>query len=94
MSSNFDTSILFTSNDSWLYNLEIKEHLGRKTGHEDKIYPWIFEKKFEEFRKQQEVKFKKKILMSLKVKRKRSLFVGRNSLRDNNHRICKGDKKV
>ena len=32
----------------------------RKTGHEEKIYPRFSEKKFEEFSKQQEVKFKKK----------------------------------
>ena len=39
--------------------LRLRSILGRKTGHEDKIYPGFSEKKFEEFQKKQEVKFKK-----------------------------------
>ena len=39
--------------------LRLRSILGRKTGHEDKIYPGFTEKKFEEFQKKQEVKFKK-----------------------------------
>ena len=39
--------------------LRLRSILGRKTGHEDKIYPRFSEKKFEEFRKLQDVKLKK-----------------------------------
>ena len=40
--------------------MRLRSILGRKTGHEEKIYPRFSEKKFEEFKKKQEVKFKKK----------------------------------
>ena len=33
--------------------LRLRSILGRKTGHEDKIYPRFSEKKFEEFQKKQ-----------------------------------------
>ncbi len=39
--------------------LRLRSILGRKTGHEDKIYPDFTNKKFDEFKKSQEVKFKK-----------------------------------
>ena len=64
MSSNLDISTSSYYHDSWLYNLEIKKYLIRKTGHEDKIYPRFSEKKFEEFRKQHDVNFKRKIQMN------------------------------
>ena len=39
--------------------LRLRSILGKKTGHEDKIYPDFTNKKFDEFKKSQEVKFKK-----------------------------------
>ena len=40
--------------------LRLRSILGRKTGHEDKIYPRFSEKKFEEFQKgNKKVEFKK-----------------------------------
>ena len=39
--------------------LRLRSILGRKTGHEDKIYPSFSDKKFEEFKKEKKVNFKK-----------------------------------
>ena len=39
--------------------LRLRSILGRKTGHEDKIYPSFSDKKFEEFKKEKKVDFKK-----------------------------------
>ena len=38
--------------------LRLRSILGRKTGHEDKIYPSFSDKKFEEFKKEKKVDFK------------------------------------
>ena len=61
MSSNFGyIDIILLAMIAGFIILRLRSILGRKTGHEDKIYPRFSEKKFEEFTKQQEVKFKKK----------------------------------
>tara|TARA_B100000575_G_C22740687_1_gene443029 strand:+ start:10 stop:618 length:609 start_codon:yes stop_codon:yes gene_type:complete len=60
MSSNFGyIDIILLAMIAGFIILRLRSILGRKTGHEDKIYPGFSEKKFEEFRNQQEVKFKK-----------------------------------
>ena len=64
MSSNFGyIDIILLAMIAGFIILRLRSILGRKTGHEDKIYPRFAEKKFEEFRKQQDVKFKKKVLI-------------------------------
>ena len=61
MSSNFGyIDIILLAMIAGFIILRLRSILGRKTGHEDKIYPRFSEKKFEEFRNQQEVKFKSK----------------------------------
>ena len=62
MSSNFGyIDIILLAMIAGFIILRLRSILGRKTGHEEKkIYPRFSEKKFEEFSKQQEVKFKKK----------------------------------
>ena len=60
MSSNFGyIDIILLAMIAGFIILRLRSILGRKTGHEDKIYPGFSEKKFEEFQKKQEVKFKK-----------------------------------
>ena len=60
MSSNFGyIDIILLAMIAGFIILRLRSILGRKTGHEDKIYPNFSEKKFEEFRNLQEVKFKK-----------------------------------
>ena len=60
MSSNFGyIDIILLAMIAGFIILRLRSILGRKTGHEDKMYPRFSEKKFEEFRKKQEVKFKK-----------------------------------
>ena len=62
MSSNFGyIDIILLAMIAGFIILRLRSILGRKTGHEDKIYPRFSEKKFEEFRNKQEVKFQKKI---------------------------------
>ena len=58
MSSNWIHRYYFTSYDSWVYNLEVKKHLRRKLVMKIKFTQDL--RKFEEFTKQQEVRFKKK----------------------------------
>ena len=61
MSSNFGyIDIILLAMIAGFIILRLRSILGRKTGHEDKIYPRFSEKKFEEFKNQKEVKFKKK----------------------------------
>ena len=60
MSSNFGyIDIILLAMIAGFIILRLRSILGRKTGHEDKVYPKFSEKKFEEFRKQHDVKFKK-----------------------------------
>ena len=60
MSSNFGyIDIILLAMIAGFIILRLRSILGRKTGHEDKIYPKFSEKKFDDFKKKQEVKFKK-----------------------------------
>ena len=60
MSSNFGyIDIILLAMIAGFIILRLRSILGRKTGHEDKIYRGFTEKKFEDFQKKQEVKFKK-----------------------------------
>ncbi len=60
MSSNFGyIDIILLAMIAGFIILRLRNILGRKTGHEDKIYPSFSDKKFEEFKKVNEVKFKK-----------------------------------
>ena len=60
MSSNFGyIDIILLAMIAGFIILRLRSILGRKTGHEDKIYPNFSEKKFDDFKKKQEVKFKK-----------------------------------
>ena len=61
MSSNFGyIDIILLAMIAGFIILRLRSILGRKTGHEDKIYPRFSEKNFKEFGKQQEVKPKNK----------------------------------
>ena len=58
MSSNFGyIDIILLAMIAGFIILRLRSILGRKTGHEDKIYRGFTEKKFEDFQKKQEVKF-------------------------------------
>ena len=60
MSSNFGyIDIILLAMIAGFIILRLRSILGRKTGHEDKIYPNFSEKKFDDFKNKQEVKFKK-----------------------------------
>ena len=60
MSNNFGyIDIILLAMIAGFIILRLRSILGRKTGHEDKIYPRFSEKKFEEFRKLQDIKLKK-----------------------------------
>ena len=74
--------------------LRLRSILGRKTGHEDKIYPRFSEKKFEEFRNQKEVKFKKKNLNELEGEEKEKFIKGAEIAYETIiTAFAKGDKK-
>jgi len=77
MSSNFGyIDIILLAMIAGFIILRLRSILGRKTGHEDKIYPRFAEKKFEEFRKQQDVKFKKKVLNEFEGEEKEKFIRG------------------
>ena len=77
MSSNFGyIDIILLAMIAGFIILRLRSILGRKTGHEDKIYPRFSEKKFEEFRNQQEVKFKKRNLNELEGEEKEKFIKG------------------
>ena len=77
MSSNFGyIDIILLAMIAGFIILRLRSILGRKTGHEDKIYPGFSEKKFEEFNKQQEVKFKKKSSSELEAEEKEKFIRG------------------
>ena len=81
MSSNFGyIDIILLAMIAGFIILRLRSILGRKTGHEDKIYPRFSEKKFEEFRNQQEVKFKKKNLNELEGEEKEKFIKGADCL--------------
>jgi predicted lipid-binding transport protein (Tim44 family) len=69
--------------------------LGRKTGHEDKIYRGFTEKKFEDFQKKQEVKFKKSNSDSLEGEEKVKFIEGAEIAYETIiTSFAKGDKKT
>tara|TARA_A100001011_G_scaffold75622_1_gene77702 strand:+ start:41 stop:649 length:609 start_codon:yes stop_codon:yes gene_type:complete len=77
MSSNFGyIDIILLAMIAGFIILRLRSILGRKTGHEDKIYPRFAEKKFEEFRKQQDNKFKKKVLNEFEGEEKEKFIRG------------------
>jgi len=77
MSSNFGyIDIILLAMIAGFIILRLRSILGRKTGHEDKIYPRFSEKKFEEFKKQHDVKFEKKNSNALEGKEKENFISG------------------
>ena len=77
MSSNFGyIDIILLAMIAGFIILRLRSILGRKTGHEDKIYPRFSEKKFEEFTKQQEVRFKKQSSNELEGEEKEKFIKG------------------
>ena len=77
MSSNFGyIDIILLAMIAGFIILRLRSILGRKTGHEDKIYPRFSEKKFEEFRKQHDVKFEKKNSNALEGKERENFISG------------------
>ena len=95
MSSNFGyIDIILLAMIAGFIILRLRSILGRKTGHEDKIYPRFSEKKFEEFRNQQEVKFKKKNLNELEGEEKEKFIKGAEIAYETIiTSFAKGDKK-
>ena len=74
--------------------LRLRSILGRKTGHEDKVYPRFSEKKFEEFRKQHDVKFEKKNSNALEGKEREDFISGAEIAYETIiTAFAKGDKK-
>ncbi len=77
MSSNFGyIDIILLAMIAGFIILRLRSILGRKTGHEDKVYPRFSEKKFEEFRKQHDVKFEKKNSNALEGKERENFISG------------------
>ena len=95
MSSNFGyIDIILLAMIAGFIILRLRSILGRKTGHEDKIYPRFSEKKFEEFGKQQEVKFKKKSSNELEAEEKEKFIQGAEIAYETIIKaFAKGDKK-
>ena len=95
MSSNFGyIDIILLAMIAGFIILRLRSILGRKTGHEDKIYPGFSEKKFEEFRKKQEVRFKKKSSNELKGEDKEKFISGAEIAYETIiTSFAKGDKK-
>ena len=95
MSSNFGyIDIILLAMIAGFIILRLRSILGRKTGHEDKVYPGFSEKKFEEFNKQQEVKFKKKDPSELEAEEKENFIRGAEIAYESIiTAFAKGDKK-
>ena len=95
MSGNFGyIDIILLAMIAGFIILRLRSILGRKTGHEDKIYPRFSEKKFEEFRNQQEVKFKKKNFNELEGEEKEKFIKGAEIAYETIiTAFAKGDKK-
>ena len=95
MSSNFGyIDIILLAMIAGFIILRLRSILGRKTGHEDKIYPRFSEKKFEEFRNQQEVKFQKKNFNELEGEEKEKFIKGAEIAYETIiTAFAKGDKK-
>ena len=95
MSSNFGyIDIILLAMIAGFIILRLRNILGRKTGHEDKIYPRFSEKKFEEYRKQHEVKFKKQNSNELEGEDKEKFIQGAEIAYETIiTAFAKGDKK-
>ena len=95
MSSNFGyIDIILLAMIAGFIILRLRSILGRKTGHEDKIYPRFSEKKFEEFKNLQEVKFKKKNSNELEGEEKEKFIKGAEIAYETIiTAFAKGDKK-
>ena len=95
MSSNFGyIDIILLAMIAGFIILRLRSILGRKTGHEDKIYPRFSEKKFEEFTKQQEVRFKKQSSNELEGEEKEKFIKGAEIAYETIiTAFAKGDKK-
>ena len=95
MSSNFGyIDIILLAMIAGFIILRLRSILGRKTGHEDKVYPGFSEKKFEEFNKQQEVKFKKKDPSEIEAEEKENFIRGAEIAYESIiTAFAKGDKK-
>ena len=77
MSSNFGyIDIILLAMIAGFIILRLRSILGRKTGHEDKIYPRFSEKNFEEFRKQKDINIKKKTFNELEAEEKQNFIKG------------------
>ena len=95
MSNNFGyIDIILLGMIAGFIILRLRSILGRKTGHEDKIYPRFSEKKFEEYRKQHEVKFKKQNSNELEGEDKEKFIQGAEIAYETIiTAFAKGDKK-
>ena len=95
MSGNFGyIDIILLAMIAGFIILRLRSILGRKTGHEDKIYPRFSEKKFEEFRKQHDIKFEKKSPNELEGKEKENFIRGAEVAYETIiTAFAKGDKK-
>ena len=95
MSSNFGyIDIILLAMIAGFIILRLRSILGRKTGHEEKIYPRFSEKKFEEFRNSQEIKLKKKNLNELEGEEKDKFIKGAEIAYETIiTAFAKGDKK-
>ena len=95
MSSNFGyIDIILLAMIAGVIILRLRSILGRKTGHEDKIYPRFSEKKFEEFKKQHDVKFEKRDSKELEGKERENFIRGAEVAYETIiTAFAKGDKK-
>ena len=95
MSSNFGyIDIILLAMIAGFIILRLRSILGRKTGHEDKIYPRFSEKKFEEFRNTQEIKLKNKNFNELEGEEKEKFISGAEIAYETIiTAFAKGDKK-
>ena len=96
MSSNFGyIDIILLAMIAGFIILRLRSILGRKTGHEDKVYRGFAEKKFQDFQKKQEVKFKKSNLDSLEGEDKAKFIEGAEKAYETIiTSFAKGDKKT
>ena len=96
MSSNFGyIDIILLAMIAGFIILRLRSILGRKTGHEDKIYPSFASKKFEEFKKVNEVKLKKNNLDDLVAEEKEKFINGAKIAYETIiTSFAKGDKKT
>ena len=95
MSSNFGyIDIILLAMIAGFIILRLRSILGRKTGHEDKVYPGFSEKKFEDFRKQQDVNLKKMSPNELEAEEKEKFIKGAEIAYETIiTAFAKGDKK-